>query len=274
MSSVLPCDLPPWPYPDTHLEISYSGVPCNPALGCIEHPAPFFVALLPNVSRTINRNALLTTALRYRIDTSRLGSAFEYGSVPQQSFLTNNLEHSAYDFDLAKGKQLLSESKLGGTSVSVDSYSPTLASTNRFMRGILAQAGYTTSNVKWNAPADLRFMIVSLRSDSPQVALREVLSSLASDTVARDKANQPIRLASRLLDDAMQTSDSTQRLRLYQRVDRILQEDIGAFPLFRPIIHICAKEEIRGIRFDKDGRIDLRHVYRVKLPTDSTGSTP
>jgi hypothetical protein len=263
------CDLPLWEYNDTHIEMSYFPTPCNPSLTCIDQPAPFFVALIPNVSRPVNRNALLTTALRYKIDTSRLSNAFEYESVPQQSFLVGDHEYSAYTFDVDKGKKLLQQSKSAGTAVSLDSYSPTLSSTSRFIRGTLAQAGYTTSIVGWNEPADLRFMIVPIYSDSPWVALREVMNSIAADTVEKDRANQPVRLADRLLSDALQTTDSTQRTRLLERVDRILMEDIGAFPLFRPIIHVCAKEEIRGIKFDKDGRLDLRSIYRLKLPLDS-----
>jgi hypothetical protein len=259
-------------YPDVY--VSYSLLNCGSTEFHISSPAPFFVALIPNVSRPVNRNALLTTALRYKIDTSRLSSVFEFGSVPQQSFLPDNLEYSAYTSDAAKGKKLLKESKSGGTSVTIDCHSPTLGSTCRFIRGTLVQAGYTTSSVGWNEPADLRLMIVPIYSDSPWVALREVLASLSADTVERDKSNQPIRLADRLLTDAMQTSDSTQRLRLLQRVDRILQEDVGAFPLFRPIIHVCAKVEIRGIKFDKDGRLDLRSIYRLKLPSDSQESAP
>jgi MarR-like DNA-binding transcriptional regulator SgrR of sgrS sRNA len=258
--------------PDVY--VSYSQLNCEGTEFHVYSPAPFFVALIPNVSRPVNRNALLTTALRYKIDTSRLSSAFEFGSVPQQSFLPNNLEYSAYTSDAAKGKKLLKESKSGATPVSIDCYSPTLGSTCRFLRGTLVQAGYSTETVGWNEPSDLRLMIVPIYSDSPWVALREVLTSIAKDTVAKDRANQPIRLADRLLSDAMQTSDSTHRTRLLERVDRILMEDIGAFPLFRPIIHVCAKEEIRGLRFDKDGRIDIRNIYRLKLPSDSLETKP
>jgi MarR-like DNA-binding transcriptional regulator SgrR of sgrS sRNA len=112
--------------------------------------------------------------------------------------------------------------------------------------------------------------ILPIYSDSPWVALREVLTSIAKDTVEKDRSNQPVRLADQLLKDALTTSDSTRRMQLLERVDRMLMEDIGAFPLFRPIIYVCAKEEIRGIKFDKDGRLDLRSIYRLKLPTLTT----
>lgn len=236
--------------------------------------APHFVALIPNLSRPINRNAILTTALRYRIDTTQINNAFEFESVPKLSFLPGAHSYSAFTADISKAKKLLKENKTAGATVSIDTYSPTLQSTSRFIRGTLAQAGYTTTTVGWNQPSDLRLAILPIYSDSPWVALREVLNSVAKDTIAKDRANQPVRLADRLLSDALQTTDSTQRARLLERVDRILMEDIGAFPLFRPIIHVCAKEEIRGIKFDKDGRLDLRSIYRLKLPTDSTEVKP
>lgn len=262
-------DLPPFPFSETHVELSYWETPCTNGMRALSIDASFFVALIPNVSRPVNRNALLTTALRYRIDTSQINNAFEFESVPQLSFLPGAHSYSAFTADISKAKKLLKENKTAGASVSIDTYSPTLKSTSRYLQGTLTQAGYATTTVGWNEPADLRLAILPIYSDSPWVALREVLTSIAKDTIAKDKANQPVRLADQLLNDALATSDSTRRIQLLERVDRMLMEDIGAFPLFRPIIYVCAKEEIRGIKFDKDGRLDLRSIYRLKLPGDS-----
>jgi hypothetical protein len=247
-------------------ELAYSPAQTTLDLQTYSTSAPHFVALIPNISRAVNRNALLTTALRYRIDTSQINNAFECESLPQLSFLPGAHSYSAFTFDINKAKKLLKENKAAGTTVSIDTYSPTLQSTSKFIRGTLAQTGYTATTVGWNEPADLRLAILPIYSDSPWVALREVLTSIAKDTVAKDRANQPVRLADQLLKDALETSDSTRRMQLLERVDRMLMEDIGAFPLFRPMIYVCAKEEIRGIIFDKDGRLDLRHIYRLKLP--------
>ncbi len=265
-------DLPPFPFSETHVEISYWETPCTNGMTVLSINAPFFTALIPNISHTVNRNALLTTALRYRIDTSQINNAFEFESVPQLSFLPGTHSYSAFAADISKAKKLLKENKSAGANVSIDTYSPTLQSTSKFIRGTLAQAGYTTTTVGWNEPADLRLAILPIYSDSPWVALREVLTSISKDTVAKDRANQPVRLADQLLRDALATSDSTRRMQLLERVDRMLMEDIGAFPLFRPIIYVCAKEEIRGIKFDRDGRLDLRSIYRLKLPDDYAGA--
>ncbi len=262
---VKPLDLAPWPFDTIHFQITYESQ-CLIGTNGGRHPSPYFVALIPNISRPINRNAILTTALRYRIDTSQINNAFEFESVPQLSFLPGVHSYSAYTTDITKAKKLLKENKTAGASVSIDTYSPTLKSTSRYLQGTLTQAGYATTTVGWNEPADLRLAILPIYSDSPWVALREVLTSIAKDTIAKDKANQPVRLADQLLNDALATSDSTRRIQLLERVDRMLMEDIGAFPLFRPIIYVCAKEEIRGIKFDKDGRLDLRSIYRLKLP--------
>ncbi len=251
-------------------EVVYSPSENTLNLQVYSTPAPHFVALIPNVSRPINRNALLTTALRYRIDTSQINNAFEFESIPQLSFLPGIHSYSAYTADISKAKKLLKENRTAGATVSIDTYSPTLKSTSRYIQGTLTQAGYATTVVGWNEPADLRLAILPIYSDSPWVALSEVLTSIAKDTIAKDKANQPVRLADQLLKDALATSDSTRRMQLLERVNRMLMEDIGAFPLFRPIIYVCAKEEVRGIKFDKDGRLDLRSIYRLKLPSDST----
>lgn len=260
-------EIPDWYWLDCELSYARS---CREGLIQIdEGVAPHFVALIPNVSQPVNRNAVLTTALRYRIDTSQINNAFEFESVPQLSFLPGTHSYSAYATDITKAKKLLKENKTAGASVSIDTYSPTLKSTSRYIQGTLTQAGYATSTVGWNEPADLRLAILPIYSDSPWVALREVLTSIAKDTIAKDKANQPVRLADQLLKDALATTDSTRRIQLLERVDRMLMEDIGAFPLFRPIIYVCAKEEIRGIKFDKDGRLDLRSIYRLKLPGDT-----
>ncbi|MBI5267823.1 MAG: hypothetical protein HY851_11390 [candidate division Zixibacteria bacterium] len=256
------------------VEIGYLQGDCDRDDQSLMAPAPFLVALLPDVSRPSNRHGILTTALRYKVDTSRLGDIFNFGGLFQPSFLVGNSEIVGFGSDAAKGKQLLQQDRLKGNDIILECQSPSLNFVGRFFRDILAQSGYRTQAAVPGEVADLHLTILPVSIDSPQVSLGAVLSSIARDTVARDKSNQPIRLASRLLEDALQTSDSTQRSQLFQRVDRILQEDIGAFPLFRPIIHICAREEIRGLRLDKDGRIDLRNVYRVKLPPDTVGSAP
>lgn len=257
--------------------ISYRPLDCEPGEYHLSLPAPFVVVLLPNPKSPVNRNGLLTTALRYRIDSARLNDVFEYEAVPQQSFLPVEYAQPSYPPDRDKGKSLLKSGRANTRTVSIFPYSPTLRSTCRFLQGTLEQAGYTTRLGKWGFnidTSDIRLSIVPYSTDSLAWALERVCWELIFDTAANNPLNQPLRLAATLLADAENTSDSTQRLRLYQRVDRILQEDVGAFPLFRPIIHVCAKDDIRGLRFDKDGLLDLSNVYRIKLPTDSSETSP
>ncbi len=242
----------------------------------LSHSAPFLVGLLSRVAKRITRGGLLTTALFYRVDSSNAGLIFGSPAISTASFIEENGSVPSYAPDSKKGKALLKEVGERPAAVCTLHQSPFLNQTLEFLNEILHRGGFFVCRPLDPADlcADLQLEIIPFESVHPERTLQTVLSILAADTVVRDKSNQPIRLADRLLTDAMQTSDSTQRMRLLQRVDRILMEDIGAFPLFRPIIHICAKEEIRGIRFDKDGRIDLRNVYRVKLPADSTSSSP
>jgi hypothetical protein len=242
----------------------------------LPNPSPYIVTMFPKVSAARNMFGLITTALRYRLDTSRLDLLYPDSAMLQLNFLSAQNRLEVFPYDPAKGKGFLKTALRQGKNVELAFWSGALFPTNSYLCGVLNNAGFQAWSLAnpQMVGGDLSLGFVPVDIDRPENTLRFALTYLALDTLAKASVNEPIRLAARLLTEIASCSDSIQKDRLLARVERILMEDIGAFPLFRPVLYVCAKEDIRGLCFDKNGRLDLSNIYRVKLPTDTTSGSP
>jgi len=85
--------------------------------------------------------------------------------------------------------------------------------------------------------------------------------SLFSPLAALTGAPNPI--LGNLLFRAGQVSFRPERLRLYQRAQALLAEEVLWFPLFHPLQWVLARAEVREARLQPSGTVRL-HVLRVE----------
>jgi hypothetical protein len=48
--------------------------------------------------------------------------------------------------------------------------------------------------------------------------------------------------------------------------ERIMTDDLGVFALFQPTVFLTVRQEIRGLSLDKNGRLAVEGLRRVRLP--------
>ncbi|MFQ5498974.1 MAG: hypothetical protein ACE5FH_04820 [Candidatus Zixiibacteriota bacterium] len=236
--------------------------------------APYIVCLLPNPSKKISREGYLTTSMYYRFDESKLQFLVDADSVQwRRRFVSPSRDaHRAYQYDPSRGRSLLNAFRRRPKRISLAFNSPILRKTARYYADVLSRDRIRVEFVSNMNDADVWLTLIPVSADDPVLPLRFIFDLLTNDKPAgATLAQQLFEIEERLV-IADSASDSALLSMMVESVERILMEELSAFPLYRPTIFFVCTDAIRGGRFDSEGYLDLKSLVRLRFPS-SGGDT-
>jgi len=242
----------------------------------ISESLPYVAVLIPNIRRDFNYHGELTTSLYYRFNTRHLAVCFRGDEADEvRRFTTNGPGLFQlprwYDFDPTRGKKLFDRMSQRPSRVRLFSGHPVLDGLTRYFADILSRDRCAVELRSDPASSDITIMFIPFSDSLPRMAADSLYAAMVRDSVAGSPPAEYLRrigLELRGLDIALQPTDSLQH---FEAIDRILAEDLGVFPLFRPTLFVHTQKRLRGVTLRADGLVDFGAAVFVRLPQNLSG---
>ncbi|MDH4157233.1 MAG: hypothetical protein OEW00_08160 [candidate division Zixibacteria bacterium] len=248
--------------------LHYEAFHGSPTVKVVSAPAPFYAALIPNISKDFNEHGLLTTSLYYRFDPAKLPVVFDGDKADQFSclYVRDSGQSRPYGCDPAKGRALLRQLKKRPQKVSIHVQEASLEKLAEYFADILSRDRIRAEIASDVSKADLYLRYVPLISNRPDSGLAEIAALLRRDGSPDLSVTEPLTLIENNLAAAQAENDSN--LAYYcDLAARRLKEDVGVFGLFRPSITFNAGLALKGYYFNDQGFLDLTRLVKLQLPT-------
>ncbi len=240
----------------------------------IHAPAPFYAALIPNISKAVNNKGLLTTSLYYRFNDERLSSIFYGDNTVSYNclFPAENSCRRLYAFDPDNGRNLLNyidkiPKKL---FMSIDNNS--LEKLGLYFADILSRDKIRLKFAEDNSKADIYLKFIPLSEDNNDSSLTYILKLLKADSPANKKINSTISEIEKYIESANNANAKESQQYYLNLAQRALTEDLGVFPLLRPSLYFSSGNNLKGCAFDNNGHLDLSNLRKVLLPSRPAGA--
>jgi len=237
------------------------------------HPAPWVAALVPNISRGFNQGGQLTTSLYYRYDETKLDFCFE-GDVAESTHRFHIYEpssnglpaHRQYGYDPARGRALFQSMSVVPESLALFSGSPALDQLTFYFADLISRDRCPVKLTENRREADVYVDFVPVSDELPSVTMYSLHHQLVSDSVRGMRANEYVRRISTAFQFVESPSMRGDYYRNLDAAERIMIEDLGVFPLFRPMLHLSTRKNIQGLEFSSDGRLNASAMIKLILP--------
>jgi hypothetical protein len=237
------------------------------------HPAPLIAVLTPNLSRKINELGSLTTSLYYRFDHDRLQVYFEGDRIrPYNTFFTHEKPTPrVFPHDPEKGRRLFTRLGDRPRFLSIFAAQPELVQTANYFSDVLSRDRCRTELVDKRGDADIYIEFIPNKSQDVYEGYRYIIDELTQDTIAGSREAEIVLMAITQLEWAISSADRSGPTHYLKLIERRMIDDLGLFPLFRPSVFVTTRKQIKGVRFDSDGCLDLSNLRRVILPGSDRG---
>lgn len=241
---------------------------CEPDISIISAPAPYFVALLPNVSTVYNQRGLMTASLYYRMDDGNIGNLFGGDGVTAQNCpmaIADNCPRPL-PHDPIRGQQLLNVLKPIDGAVRISSTEREFQPTAMFFTDILWRDKVETRLQLGRSGSDLYIAPVPVKPDSLSLSLEYIAAYLSRDTVSGRTINKNLQLLDNYIKEIKRTPTPDRKLEYAARGAELLWQDMGVFPLYRPRVYFVHRDHIGMAAFNENGQMNLRRLVKLKLP--------
>lgn len=256
--------------------LSYNRYPSvRRSYGAASSPAPYYCAIVPGISEHAQRNSLLTTSLYYRLNEDKYPVVFDGDGVTPVNRLcpaSGDLPRH-YSYEPGRGRALGRELARSTRNVSISVVDHNLEKAALYFSDILSRERIKASLSDSDGEADCRLIFVPADRSDRGGSLRYLYDVLAADTSAGESFNQTVRIIGKYLELAQSATDSTQIDRFLTMAEQSMAEDIGVFPLFRPRLYFFARDNLKGFSFGVNGELDIRHLVKIVLPSDTKGES-
>jgi hypothetical protein len=249
---------------DGHISYRSSGV----RDGAVERvDAAWIVVLVPNLERSVNDQGVLTTALYYAYNASKLPLMFDGDHANEITSLVPALDRRTrlFAYDESRGRALLQSALGERREVVIGITDPSLRRTAAYFADVLAREQIVTRIVTDRTAADCYFSFAPVDVYNDGYTMRYLLSRLSEVDASTPAIRESIAVAKNHLDRAGR-SNGTDRLADLRLAEHRVIEGIGVFPLFLPSLHMQLSPSIIGLVPDEHGRLDLDGCYRLKPP--------
>lgn len=235
----------------------------------IDTAAPFFVALVPNLSRKVNRSGLITTSLYYRFGGSRLPLVFDGDEVHPMNCLYSAAGNCRrpYPYDPEKGRGLLEHYSQRPRVLRISVMNKSLEKLALYFADVLSRDRIDVELQRSFEDADIYLTFIPVDDRDPLVALRHIQSMLLPSQLENFPQHEVLFTISNNLTMAENEGDRDRRAHYCRLAEQSLMYDLGLFPLFRPRIFFHASESLKNYRFDSNGFLDLEALTKLKLPS-------
>ncbi len=251
--------------------VIYAGAPgTRPGYHVLSTRAPFFAALLPNLGSGVNRDGELTTSLYYRFDPARIAALITQDCEAANSFLVSDSPgQRSFAYEVEKGKKLFRDLPGHPSSVRLGLGSESLRPVAMYFADILAREQCRTELVPCESGCDCDLALVYLpRERDQKSALGATAEAIGRLNGAGRNEMAPDAL-SRFIEEYSRSDSTGDALVIPpspQQGDRLLIEQWGCFPLFRPGYTVVMSQTFSGVSFDDQGRLMIADLKRVILP--------
>ncbi len=237
-------------------------------------PAPFIAALIPNISSEINNSAMLTTSIYYRFDSNRLSLFFDGDSVKAITNLFNNKETSRrpFPYDPLKGSSLFKRIKSRPRKLEIYLSSPELKMMADYLSDLLSRDRCRARTVSNRSKADLYLELMPYDDNNDSTMLNYLVSLLRNDKPNNGSMFESVGSLEQYINWYHESFDQSRREYYSNLIERIVRDDIGLFPLFRPHLFITTGERIRGIELTENEGININSLRRLVLPSEQEES--
>jgi MarR-like DNA-binding transcriptional regulator SgrR of sgrS sRNA len=231
---------------------------------------------MPHVGRLFNYHGELTTSLYYQFDDSRLALCFRGDKVSIVNRLLSPLVDTLtqprwYDFDPSRGKKLFERMSHRPSRVRLYSGHPALHGLARYFADILARDRCAVEVTPDRHLADLSIEFVPYRKNAPRPAMDTLLSLMVRDSLSGTPPGEYLRRIELELAQHRTSFSPAGSSRHLETVSRIMAEDLGLFPLFRPTLYIHTHKRLRNVVLTPDGRVDCDSAIKVWLQQPLSG---
>lgn len=240
-----------------------------PQNSVIDAPAPFVVAMIPNLSREVNRGGHLAVSLYYRFNEDNLPLLFRGDNVAAiHCFRSSALAGvRPFAFSPQKGRELLQQLKHRPKRLHLWASDEPLEKLALFFADVLSRDRIEVQLVDRFEDADLSFMFIQFDEQDDLPALIQINDFLGAAPAEYSFQQEILDSVSICLTMAAGETDSTQRARYLLRADQYLMHDLGVLPLFRPRVFFHASKLLTGYRFNPSGRFVLNDLMKLRLPS-------
>ncbi len=231
--------------------------------------AGYYAALVPDVSSHPEDNSFLTTSLYYRIDSSRYAVMFDGEKAVPANCLYDGTQDClrAFPFDPSRGRSLLQHMSDRGRTFGICVGDESLQPAAVFLSDILSRDRLHTEIITDDNGCACHLIYVPLFDGHPDSSLDYIYRFLADDTVPGNEINKTIAVVGKYIELGQTASDETVKERFFQLAQKSLLEDIGVFPLFRPVLYFVANDGLKGCRFGSEGAFDTAVLHKIRPPT-------
>ena len=245
--------------------------------GTLSSPSPYVAVIIPNVGRRINHRGELSTSLYYRFDENLLALCFRGDEVCFTKSLFPSSDDTVgrrrwYDFDPSRGKKLLERMSPRPSRVNLYSGNSTLDVLARCFADILSRDRCVVEMTGERRDADLYIDFIPYQENSPLTAIDTLLSLLRRDAVVDTRPYEYLQRIEAELAQLRTSISSPDSARHLETVGRIMAEELGVFPLFRPTLYVHTHKRLRNVVVLPDGSIDCSAAVILRLPAPPKGS--
>lgn len=232
------------------------------------HPFDYFAALIPNVSRSVNRRGILSTSLYYRFGPSQSSAYFTGDGVRpfNRLYMRGGDGPRFYEYNPGKGRRLLKSLDGKPKEISIAISETMLTETGNYFIDILNRDRIKCRLDRYRENYDLYLDFVPVSPDDPSVGLKYISRVVASDAPAGDEVNETLRIIENYIELGDGAADRDAAMYYYERAERGLVDDIGVFPLFQPTIYVTSYDYIRNFDYEIYVRDELKSISRIILP--------
>ncbi len=235
----------------------------------VTEPAPVVAALIPNLSSEINREGMLTTALRYQLDSATIDNLLEVDRwSPVLRWLPRPSGNPASLVNPERGVALLRTLPIPDSVVTIAVASSDLLPLARWLRDRLIRHRWR-ARIITQTPADLNLTWVPVRPDNDSDGLTLVADAVTDHlNVLTASMRQELQAVRGLLARSEATADSSIARHLLLEAERRMLDDWGVFPLARPDLVVTLRHPVFGAPFSNSGQLTLDRLRFFALPEE------
>lgn len=243
-----------------------------PPNSVIDAPAPFIVAMIPNLSRETNRGGHLAVSLYYRFNEERLPLLFKGDNVSAMHSFCPSLKAGArpYPFSAQQGRELLEQQQHRPKQIRLYVQHRPLEKLALFFADVLSRDRIEVLMVDSFEDADVCFTFIQVDEQDDLLTLSQINEFLRATPANYSSQQEMLDSLEICLTLAAVETDSTRYDQYLYRADQILMHDLGVLPLFRPRVFFHASKLLTNYRFNPGGRFLLNDLTKLKLPASGT----
>jgi hypothetical protein len=236
--------------------------------------APYIAIMLPNLARSANEGGFLTTALYYYYDDRRVSLHFSGDSALAVNGLVMSDAPRSYPFHRDLGRRSLERVAQSTRRITIAAANADLEKSALYFADVMSQVRIRPT-LTGNLPdsADIILTMIPYSDSDPSVCIREIVARLSVAPVSSVSQREKIEMVRMYLESAERDSTEAGRTRRYHEAGQLLTNDLGVFPLFRPILFFHRRERLAGIEYDGHGRLTTSRLTRLSLPAANPGDS-